>query len=301
MATYSDQSYDADSYQASRPRYRDSVVDRILSYHSEGNPGASRGLAVDVATGTGIFARQLPPHFGRVVATDISETMLRSARAVSDSTAIEFVEASAEDLSFLSPGTVDVMTVACAAHWFDIERFIAEATRVLKPSGTLAIFGYTGFAHFVDYPQCDKMLKDFGLADDKLGNHWDTGRERLVNGYREYHRALSRHAWTGIQRCISTDAIEGEAASGCPSTVVPGPTIVDFDVTWRTLQGYLLTWSCLHRYHKEYPDRENAARVVVREMMTAAGATDMDEKLAVEWEEILLLCHPPPACAEAVS
>ncbi|KAJ2761839.1 hypothetical protein IWQ56_005171 [Coemansia nantahalensis] len=137
------------------------------------------------------------------------------------------------------------------------------------------------------------MLKDFGLADDKVGSHWDKGRECLVNGYRDYHRALSQHGWTGIRRCISTRDIEGEAASGCPSVLVRGPAVVDFAVTWRALQEYLQTWSALHRYHKEHPDRENLAKVVVREMMAASGATDMDEALSIEWEEIALMCHPP--------
>ncbi|KAJ2287062.1 hypothetical protein IWW55_006818, partial [Coemansia sp. RSA 2706] len=64
-------------------------------------------------------------------------------------------------------------------------------------------------------------------------------------------------------------------------------------VTWRVLRAFLLTWSTLTLYHKQYPERENAAEAVIREMMAAAGSTDMDEKLNMQWEEILLLCHPP--------
>ncbi|KAJ2795892.1 trans-aconitate methyltransferase 1 [Coemansia guatemalensis] len=297
MATYSKPEYSADGYQASRPRYKASLVDTILTYHKKNDPTAGTDFAVDVATGTGIFARQLPPHFKRVVGTDISAMMLQSARDASTDNSIEYIEAASEDMPFLEPGSVDVITVATGAHWFDIEKFVKEARRVLKPNGTLAIFGYPGFAHFVDYPQCDKILKDYGLGDDKLGRFWDKGREVLVNGYRNYHKVLARDSWTDIQRYIYPDTIEGEPSTEVPPVLASRPVIMDFDVTWKTLQDFLLTWSTVTLYHKKYPGRENAAKSVVREMMAAAGSTDMDEQLNIQWEEILLMCHPPQAAA----
>lgn len=49
----------------------------------------------------------------------------------------------AEELPF-PDGSVDLLTAASAAHWFDTERFLKEAVRVLKPRGCLAFFGYGG-------------------------------------------------------------------------------------------------------------------------------------------------------------
>ncbi|KAJ2370520.1 trans-aconitate methyltransferase 1 [Coemansia sp. RSA 2610] len=292
MATYSNPKYSADNYQANRPRYKESLVNTILAYHQRDNPAAGAELAVDVATGTGIFAQQLPPHFAKVIGTDISATMLESARKA-ERQSIEYVKAPSENLEFLADHSVDVMTVATGAHWFDIEKFVSEAQRVLKPSGTLAIFGYTGFAHFVDYPQCDKIIKEYGLGDDRLGRFWDRGREVLVEGYRNYHAAFARNAWPGIERHIYPNTIEGEPSAELPPILDSEPNIMDFQVTWRVLRAFLLTWSTLTLYHKQYPERENAAEAVIREMMAAAGSTDMDEKLNMQWEEILLLCHPP--------
>ncbi|KAI8326477.1 S-adenosyl-L-methionine-dependent methyltransferase, partial [Martensiomyces pterosporus] len=186
MATYSQTTFDSSNYNTNRPRYKDSLVDTIVSFHQR-TPDAATDLAVDVATGTGIFARQLQRSFSKVIGTDISATMLQSARAANaDASPIEFVQTPAEDLSFLATNSVDVITVATGAHWFDIDKFVSEAQRVLKKTGTLVIFGYTGFAHFVDYPQCDAILKDFGLGDEGLGPFWDKGREVLVEGYRKY-------------------------------------------------------------------------------------------------------------------
>ncbi|KAJ2782595.1 trans-aconitate methyltransferase 1 [Coemansia linderi] len=239
MATYSLPTYDSSNYQNNRPQYKDALVDTILEYHLK-NPEATTDLAVDVATGTGIFARQLQRGFKRVVGVDISETMLQSARKASAQSSIDFVQSPAESLLFLEDSSVDVITVATGAHWFNIEGFIAEAKRVLKPAGTLAIFGYTGFAHFVDYPQCDKMLKEFGLGDSKLGPYWDQGRDVLVEGYRDYHRALTRSKWVDVIRRIYPNTIQGE-----PSTELPPVVAMVSDVTNNPTSQYYKTASDL--------------------------------------------------------
>ncbi|KAJ1725483.1 trans-aconitate methyltransferase 1 [Coemansia erecta] len=292
MATYSTPAYNSANYQADRPRYRDSLVDRILDFHKK-TPGAATDLAVDVATGTGIFARQLQRGFTKVIGTDISENMLDSARKADAESEIEYVQSPAERLSFLEDHSVDVITVATGAHWIEVDKFVAEAKRVLKPTGSFVIFGYPGFAHFVDYPQCDKMLKDYGLGDDKLGSYWDAGRELLVAGYRRYHQAFVNNNWSDISRRIYPDTFDKEESKEIQPILGDGPVVMDFQVTWRTLLAFLKTWSTLAIYHKKYPERENAADVIVREMMSAAGATDMDEKLNIEWEEVLLMAHPP--------
>ncbi|KAJ2584334.1 trans-aconitate methyltransferase 1 [Coemansia sp. RSA 1836] len=292
MATYSNPVYDSSNYQSNRPQYKDALVDAILEYHLR-NPEAVTDLAVDVATGTGIFARQLQRGFKRVIGVDISEVMLQSARKVATQTPLEFIQSPAESLSFLESSSVDVITVATGAHWFNIDGFVTEAKRVLKPSGTLAIFGYTGFASFFDYPQCDVMLREFGLSESKLGSFWDQGRDVLVEGYRDYHRALVNGSWSDIYRRIYPDTIQGEPSVEFPPVVGKAPVVMDYAVSWRTLKNYLSTWSTLATYHRKYPDREAADQVLIREMMAAADSLDMDEPLNLEWEEALVLGHPP--------
>ncbi|KAJ2880208.1 trans-aconitate methyltransferase 1 [Coemansia aciculifera] len=292
MATYSHPIYDSSNYQNNRPQYKDALVDAILEYHLK-NPEATTDLAVDVATGTGIFARQLQRGFKRVIGVDISEVMLRSARKVATQPPIEFVQSPAESLLFLENGSVDVVTVATGAHWFNIDGFIAEAKRVLKPTGTLVIFGYTGFASFVDYPQCDTMLKEFGLNDSKLGSYWDQGRDVLVEGYRDYHKALANGKWVDIFRRIYPNTIQGEPSAEFPPVIGDSPVVMDYSVNWRVLKNYWSTWSALATYHRDYPEREAFDQVLIREMMTAVGASNMDEPLNLEWEEVLIFCHPP--------
>src|SRR5205823_412534 len=64
--------------------------------------GADR-VALDVATGGGHTALALAPLYGRVVATDLTEPMLRAAESLARGrgiTNVEFRRADAEDLPF---------------------------------------------------------------------------------------------------------------------------------------------------------------------------------------------------------
>ena len=54
---------------------------------------------------------------------------------------MEYRIAPAED-SGIESGTVDLIMVAQALHWFDLDRFYAETRRVLKPDGVLAASAY---------------------------------------------------------------------------------------------------------------------------------------------------------------
>lgn len=40
-------------------------------------------------------------------------------------------------------GQVDLLTSMTAAHWFDRQKFLLEADRVLRPGGCLALLSYT--------------------------------------------------------------------------------------------------------------------------------------------------------------
>lgn len=43
----------------------------------------------------------------------------------------------------MDAGQVDLLTSMTAAHWFDRQKFLLEANRVLRPGGCLALLSYT--------------------------------------------------------------------------------------------------------------------------------------------------------------
>ena len=122
----------AAGYAKFRPRYPQQLFDFL------GSIAPSRQLAWDCATGNGQAAIGLASVFDRVIATDASEKQIANAQSHQ---LIEYRVAPAENSS-LGSGTMDLIMVAQALHWFDLDRFYAEAQRVLKLDGILAASAY---------------------------------------------------------------------------------------------------------------------------------------------------------------
>ena len=90
---------------------------------------------LDVATGGGHLARAFAPHVASTVAFDLLDDMLVQARGEN----IAPVRGMAERLPFRD-GAFDLVGCRLAAHHFaDVDAFLRESRRVLKPGGSLLI------------------------------------------------------------------------------------------------------------------------------------------------------------------
>src|SRR5438128_9428246 len=97
-------------------------------------------LVLDVGTGTGLVAHLVAPRVnpGLVIGVDLSENMLSIARA-NKAKNVQFVGMAAEHLVF-RPATFDLVTMGQALAYFaDPTTALAEANRVLRPGGRLAV------------------------------------------------------------------------------------------------------------------------------------------------------------------
>ncbi|KAJ1787963.1 trans-aconitate methyltransferase 1 [Coemansia sp. RSA 2399] len=289
--------YDPENYQENRPTYKPTLAGAIVAFHKESNPNAQTEFAVDVATGTGIFARELPKYFDKVVGTDISAEMLDKARSKSQADTIEYVQSPAESLSFLGDKTVDLITVASGAHWLDIPAFLAEARRVLKPTGTLAIFSYTGMVKLSEYPQCDDILRSYiidgALDENKFGPYWGTASRVLLEGYLEYHKEMAKNGWVGIQRSAYPGVLDSAPSPLYPVNVPPEANVIELNMTWRKFHLYLSSIGPLNGYNRDHPDEDRTCDLAMNAIVLAAGVTNMDEVLKLDWEQVLLMGHPP--------
>ena len=98
--------------------------------------------ALDVATGTGNTAHALAPFVGEVVGLDLADLMLDHARqrAQDDGqTNARFVVGSAEKLPFPDAAFTLVTSRHAPHHFLHLDRFLAEAHRVLEGGGRLVI------------------------------------------------------------------------------------------------------------------------------------------------------------------
>ena len=135
------------AYGKFRLMYPKSVGGIITSY-MRSNECSGFEFAVDAACGTGQSTFLLSDHFQHVVGVDISETQIEQAKLKLEEFEndnakgnIEFKVDDAHNLSIES-SSVDLLTCAMAWHWLDADKFYAEARRVLKPRGCLAVYGH---------------------------------------------------------------------------------------------------------------------------------------------------------------
>jgi ubiquinone/menaquinone biosynthesis C-methylase UbiE len=104
-------------------------------------------------------SRPTPAHSNSIAPNRISASATSSAAPLADHSA-------------------DLITVAQALHWFDLDAFASEAVRVLKPGGILAVWSYE-MAQI--QPDTDAIVEHF--YRDIVGPWWPPERAMVERGY----------------------------------------------------------------------------------------------------------------------
>ena len=102
--------------------------------------------ALDVATGTGIMARDLAPRVARITGIDVTPEMLAQARQLASDAGIANIAFDDGDAAALpyADGQFDLVISRIAVHHFaDPTVELNEMRRVCKPSGRVAIVDIT--------------------------------------------------------------------------------------------------------------------------------------------------------------
>lgn len=199
----------ADIYAKYRPRYPESLFSFLASIA----PG--HDLALDCATGNGQAALGLTPYFENIRATDASRAQLELAVPHSK---ITYQTALAEALPAAN-GSADLLTVASGAHWFDLEKFYAEAYRVLKDKGVIALWVYS---EWFSTTGLATLIREF--EQNIVGDYWPNTFQKNMNSFYE----------------------------NLPFPFDPIPLPQTFEKTLEVDQewvlGFLKTWSATQRY-----------------------------------------------------
>jgi SAM-dependent methyltransferase len=156
-------------YAAYRPTYPRALVDFL----ADASPATD--LALDCGCGTGQLSVLLAGRFARVIATDASAKQIESAEPRSG---VEYRVAAAET-SGLPNGSADLVVAAQAAHWFDLPAFYAEARRVSRKRGVVALVTY-GIIKMEE--PVDPVVQHF--YRNVVGPYWPPERRHVEEGYR---------------------------------------------------------------------------------------------------------------------
>lgn len=197
----------AADYARFRPRYPAAMFEFLVALASQ------RDVALDCATGNGQAAVALAQYFRRVIATDASAKQIANAE---QHERIEYRIALAET-SGLEADTIDLIMVAQALHWFDVEAFNAEARRLLKRGGILAVSCYN---LLTIAPEIDAVVNRFYF--DVVGPCWPPERALIEREYRDL---------------------------AFPFELLPCPEFA-MGAHWslQQLTGYLRTWSATQKF-----------------------------------------------------
>ena len=200
----------ADGYAKARPTYPRALFVALARVA----PG--RVLAWDAGSGNGQAAVALAEHFAQVVATEPSAAQLAAA---APHPRVRYHQ-SAELAPMLADASVDLMTVAQAAHWFDRPTYYAEVRRVARPSAVVALWTY---ALCAITPEVDAAVYRF--YDEVVGPYWPAERVHCMNGY---------------------------SAFDFPFVELPFPSVT-MELSWTLdeLLDYLATWSAVVRYRDD--------------------------------------------------
>ncbi|KAH7417046.1 S-adenosyl-L-methionine-dependent methyltransferase [Cadophora sp. MPI-SDFR-AT-0126] len=135
----------AKQYASHRLAYSQALYDIVLNHHT--STGGKLDLLLDCGCGPGLATRDLALSFDQAIGVDPGAAMIAAAQEIGGKTKsgdeIRYVVAAAEDISGiegLQPESVDLLTAAMAAHWFDMSRFWTEAAKVVRPGGTVALW-----------------------------------------------------------------------------------------------------------------------------------------------------------------
>ncbi len=123
---------DAERYDRARPRYPETMVDRIIA----ASPGPD---VLDVGTGTGIAARQFQAAGCRVLGVEVDARMAGLARRGGSE-----VEVAAFEAWDPAGREFDAVVAGQTWHWVDPVAGAAKAAAVLRPGGRLAVFWNVG-------------------------------------------------------------------------------------------------------------------------------------------------------------
>jgi len=166
-------------------------------------------LVADVASGTGIFTRLLLENGNRVLGVEPNADMRRAGEEYcAEFPNFTSVTGTAETTT-LEDHSVDIVTAAQAAHWFDRDKSLVEFRRILKPGGYLVLLWN------------DRLIDSPGFNQDY---------EQLVLRYGTDYSEVKRR-----------DVAAAEFLEGIPhkKRILPNRQQMDFEA----LQGRLLSSS----------------------------------------------------------
>ncbi len=238
----------SEQYSLCRPDYPEALFD-YLAQQVELN-----STVWDCGTGTGQAAKSLAERFKKIIATDINSGQLAAAPQKDN---IEYFCCPAEQTPIES-GSINLITVAQALHWFDFDWFYDEVRRVSAPNALFAAWCYS-LGHFNESP-IDEIIHT--LYYDILGaQYWPKERFYIDEEFKTIPFPFAK---------LTTPHFS-----------------IDKSLNLKQLMGYLSTWSAVKEYQVQ--NQQNPLDLIYDKLESAWGAESTER--TIHWSLHCLLAR----------
>jgi ArsR family transcriptional regulator len=179
----------------------------------------SADLLVDLGTGTGRILKLFADRYRRGLGFDLSPAMLGYARTKLDAAGLAHAQVRQGDMLALplADAVADVVVMHQVLHFFaDPEPAIAEAVRLLKPSGRLLVIDFA--PHTLDFLREQHAHERLGFADAQMRGWLQTAGLRLGPTRHLTHASATSDAkltvsiWSG-DRPPASDTVKPKSKS----------------------------------------------------------------------------------------
>ncbi len=233
----------SENYLSYRPTYPDALFDYLMTL------APKHGVVWDCGTGTGQAAFSLAQRDLYVLATDINPSPLTIGLK---SQGVEYLCCTAEQTCFADK-TIDLITIAQALHWFDLEKFYTEVRRVAASGSTIAAWCYPLCKI---NPRIDAIVSK--LYVDILGANWPKERGYIDEEYRTILFPFTKMATPELS--------------------------IEKKLNLELFLGYLNTWSAIKEYEKK--NSANPLDLIIEDLQAAWG--DSRDEHTIHWPIHLL-------------
>lgn len=241
----------SDQYLLCRPDYPEELYDFLRQQVG------SNATVWDCGTGTGQAAKSLAARFTKVIATDINAGQLAAAPQINN---IDYHCCPAEQTS-IQTGSINLIIIAQALHWFHFDDFYKEVRRVSAPNALIAAWCYS--LGYFNIPSLDKIIKT--LYYDILGNtYWPKERFYIDEEYKTIPFPFEK---------LKTP-----------------PYSIKRTLFFDQLIGYLSTWSAVKEY--QVKQEKNPIGFIKTELQMAWG--DLSGQHTFHWPLHVLLGKVTP-------
>ncbi|CAI9534103.1 unnamed protein product [Staurois parvus] len=259
----------ASYYQKFRFEPPQEIIDLIFSFVDERLP-KPYGFAVDVGCGTGQSTRILSPFFEKVLGTDISEAQIEEAKKAPGSPNVTYSACPAEEVP-VGDASVDLLTACAAVHWFNIEKFLKEVDRILKPRGCLAFFSYLPHMEVHYKERSEQMSQVFADVENILAPYQHEKVHHVKTGYKEIFESIP---YTDKRRIESVVTKIRMPLSG--------------------LLGFIQTFSMFQSYLRSEPEKaKETIKTVEERYLQIMGTSSIETEVELWLRNVLVLASKP--------